>query len=71
MSAFAAILGTSTVIRHVQHLVLKVAEIDTPVLISGEAGSGKELVGSPLIWKNNLYVLTSLVEFGFAYLFKK
>lgn len=44
MNAFAAVIGTSTVIRHVQHLVMKVAEVDTSVLITGEVGTGKELV---------------------------
>ncbi|MCA2960635.1 MAG: sigma-54-dependent Fis family transcriptional regulator [Silvanigrellales bacterium] len=44
MSVLSALIGTSTVIRHVQHLVLKVAEADAPVLITGEAGTGKELV---------------------------
>ena len=44
MSALSAIIGTSTVIRHVQHLVVRVADLDAPVLITGEPGTGKELV---------------------------
>lgn len=44
MSALSALIGTSTVIRHVQQLALKVAESDSPVLITGETGSGKEVV---------------------------
>lgn len=44
MSVLSALIGTSTVIRHVQHLVIKVAESDAPVLITGEPGTGKELV---------------------------
>ena len=44
MSVLSALIGTSTVIRHVQHLVLKVAEADAPVLITGEPGTGKEFV---------------------------
>lgn len=44
MSASVAIVGTSTVIRHVQHLVSRVAELDTSVLITGEVGTGRTLV---------------------------
>ena len=44
MSDLSALIGTSTVIRHVQHLVVKVAEADAPVLITGEPGTGKEFV---------------------------
>jgi DNA-binding NtrC family response regulator len=44
VSASVAIIGTSTVIRHVQHLVTRVAELDTPVLVTGETGTGRTLV---------------------------
>ena len=44
MSVLSALIGTSTVIRHVQHLVVKVAESDAPVLITGEPGTGKEFI---------------------------
>lgn len=44
VSSLSALIGTSTVIRHVQQLVLKVAESDSPVLITGEAGTGKETI---------------------------
>jgi DNA-binding NtrC family response regulator len=40
----SALLGSSTVIRHVQHLIMKVAETEAPVLITGEPGTGKEMV---------------------------
>ncbi len=42
MSMIAALIGSSTVIRHVQHLIWKVAENDSPVLLTGEPGTGKE-----------------------------
>jgi DNA-binding NtrC family response regulator len=42
VSVLAALIGSSTVIRHVQHLIGKVAENDAPVLITGEPGTGKE-----------------------------
>lgn len=42
MSQISALIGSSTVIRHVQHLIWKVAENDSPVLLTGEPGTGKE-----------------------------
>ncbi len=53
MSAFVAIIGTSTVIRHVQHLVQRVGELDTPVLITGETGTGHELVARAIHEKSS------------------
>ncbi len=44
MSVLSALIGTSTVIRHVQQLVFKVAESEAPVLITGEPGTGKEII---------------------------
>ena len=44
VSIVSALIGTSTVIRHVQHLVMKFAESEAPVLLTGEPGTGKELV---------------------------
>ena len=40
----SALIGSSTIIRHVQHLVLKVSETDFPLLITGELGTNKESV---------------------------
>ena len=42
MSMLAALIGSSTVIRHVQHLIWKVTENEAPVLLTGEPGTGKE-----------------------------
>jgi sigma-54 specific flagellar transcriptional regulator A len=42
VSTIAALIGSSTVIRHVQHLISKVAENDSPILLTGEPGTGKE-----------------------------
>jgi DNA-binding NtrC family response regulator len=44
-SAFAEILGTSPVLREVLDLVAKVADTESTVLVTGETGTGKELVG--------------------------
>jgi DNA-binding NtrC family response regulator len=40
----SALIGSSTIIRHVQHLVLKVSESELPLLITGELGTNKEAV---------------------------
>jgi len=37
-------MGSSAIIRHVQHLVYKVAELSTAVLITGEPGTGKDII---------------------------
>jgi DNA-binding NtrC family response regulator len=39
-----ALMGSSAIIRHVQHLVYKVAELTTAVLITGEPGTGKDAI---------------------------
>jgi Nif-specific regulatory protein len=41
---FAAILGHSSKMIEILHVVSQVAETDAPVLIEGESGTGKELV---------------------------
>lgn len=46
MNGSYALIGNSAIIRHVQHLVLKIAEGSTTVLITGEPGTGKELIAS-------------------------
>ncbi|MEN9530527.1 MAG: hypothetical protein RI932_2400 [Pseudomonadota bacterium] len=53
MSVVSALLGSSTVIRHVQHLIMKVAEAEAPVLITGEAGTGKEIVARAIHEKSS------------------
>jgi len=39
-----ALMGSSAIIRHVQHLVYKVAETNSAVLITGEPGTGKDAI---------------------------
>ena len=39
-----ALMGSSAIIRHVQHLVYKVAELTSAVLITGEPGTGKDAI---------------------------
>lgn len=55
MNVVSALIGTSTVIRHVQHLVMKVAESEAPVLITGETGTGKELVAKAIHEKSSRF----------------
>ncbi len=44
MSGSYALIGNSAIIRHVQHLVFKIAESNSTVLITGEQGTGKEII---------------------------
>jgi len=44
ISMFESIVGTSPVLRHVLSRVTKVARSDSTVLITGETGTGKELI---------------------------
>ncbi|RIL04904.1 MAG: hypothetical protein DCC71_12355 [Proteobacteria bacterium] len=44
-SAFAPIIGSSPAIRELLRLVAKVADTDSTVLVTGETGTGKELIG--------------------------
>ena len=43
-NGFDEIVGESPELKQTLRLVIKVAQTDTPVLILGEAGSGKELI---------------------------
>src|SRR5580704_14923443 len=43
-NAFDEIVGESSELKRTLRLVIKVAQSNTPVLILGEAGSGKELI---------------------------
>ena len=44
MNGSYALMGSSAIIRHVQHLVYKVAETNSAVLITGEPGTGKDAI---------------------------
>ena len=44
-AAFPEIIGGSAVVRELLELVAKVAETDSTALVTGETGTGKELVG--------------------------
>ena len=44
MTGSYALIGSSAIIRHVQHLVFKIAEGGSTVLITGEPGTGKEII---------------------------
>lgn len=44
MNGSYALIGSSAIIRHVQHLVFKIAEGSSTVLITGEPGTGKEII---------------------------
>ena len=45
---FSPIVGSSPAIRELLRLVAKVAETDSTVLVTGETGTGKELIGCAL-----------------------
>jgi DNA-binding NtrC family response regulator len=45
---FSPIVGSSPAIRELLRLVAKVAETDSTVLVTGETGTGKELIGRAL-----------------------
>ena len=47
-ASFAGLIGTSAAITEVLKMVEQVARLDSTVLISGERGTGKELVGRAL-----------------------
>src|SRR5690606_25623757 len=42
------VFGNSEPARHLQRLIARIAPTDTPVLIRGESGSGKELIAQAL-----------------------
>ncbi len=44
MNGSYALMGSSAIIRHVQHLVFKIAENNAAVLITGEPGTGKDAI---------------------------
>ncbi|KAB8032006.1 sigma 54-interacting transcriptional regulator [Fluviispira multicolorata] len=44
MNGSYALMGSSAIIRHVQHLVYKVAESNSAILITGEPGTGKDAI---------------------------
>ncbi|BBH52579.1 sigma 54-interacting transcriptional regulator [Fluviispira sanaruensis] len=44
MNGSYALMGSSAIIRHVQHLVYKVAESNSSILITGEPGTGKDAI---------------------------
>lgn len=48
----AEIVGKSKKIEEVRRLIDKVADLDSPVLIEGESGSGKELVAQALHYRS-------------------
>jgi two-component system response regulator HydG len=48
IASFDAILGTSRVMRDLLELVRNVGETESTVLITGETGTGKELIGQAL-----------------------
>lgn len=52
-TSLSALIGQSTVIRHVQQLVIKVAESEAPVLVTGEPGTGKEMLARSIHDRSN------------------
>ncbi|APJ03282.1 sigma 54-interacting transcriptional regulator [Silvanigrella aquatica] len=53
MNGSYALMGSSAIIRHVQHLVYKVAELSTAVLITGEPGTGKDAIAKIIHERSN------------------
>ncbi|MCX7703442.1 MAG: sigma-54-dependent Fis family transcriptional regulator [Planctomycetota bacterium] len=47
-----AIIGVSSAIRRIKETILKVADIDSTVLVTGETGTGKELVARALHYES-------------------
>ena len=47
-SSFHGIVGESAAMRNTMNLVLRAAEVDSPVLLMGESGTGKELLARAL-----------------------
>ena len=59
------IIGKSSAMEHVRKLIDKVAESEARVLITGENGTGKELVakcGAPLVEVNGAAIPSELIE---------
>ena len=52
-SYFEGIIGTSPAISEVQRMIRRIADSPTPVLITGETGTGKELVARALHNQSN------------------
>src|SRR5437867_9156232 len=53
------ILGESPSIKEIRDTIRKIAEVDSPVLITGETGTGKELVARAI------HALSSRANFPF------
>lgn len=53
MYSCSALIGSSTIIRHVQHLILKVGDSDLPVLITGDPGTKKDEIAKIIFEKSS------------------